>query len=54
VDPAGWRDRVDELIGICPPDIGPNDKDKKPFNVHSGWLIANFHSCLEGVNDGVV
>jgi hypothetical protein len=37
-----------------PPDVGPNDKDKKPYVVHSGWLIASFHTCLEGVNHGVV
>jgi hypothetical protein len=38
VDPTGWRDRVSELIGIHPPDIGPNDKDKNPS---TSTLAAN-------------
>jgi hypothetical protein len=54
VDPAGWRDRVDELINIYPPDVRPNDKDKKPFDIHSAWLTANCHTCPGGSNDGVV
>jgi hypothetical protein len=52
--PADWRDRVVELIGICSPDVGPNNKDKKPSDVHYGWPTTNFHTCPEGANDGVV
>jgi hypothetical protein len=54
VDPTGWRVRVGELIDICPPDVRPNDKDKKLSDVHSGWLTANFNTCPEGENDDVV
>jgi hypothetical protein len=54
VDPISWRDRVGELIGIRPPNVGPNDKDEKPSSVHSSWLTVNFHTCHEGVNDSVV
>jgi hypothetical protein len=54
VDPASWRDGVGELIGIYPPDVGPNDMDKKRSHVHSSWQIANFHTCPKGANDVVV
>jgi hypothetical protein len=54
VDPIGWRDMVGDLIGIHPPDVEPNEMDKKPSGIHSGWMRTNFHTYLEGVNDGVV
>jgi hypothetical protein len=54
VAPVGWRDSIGEAISIQPPDIGPNDKDKKSSGVDSGWLIANFHTCPDDANDGVV
>jgi len=54
LNPAGWRDRVGELVGIRPPDVGPDETDKKPTGVHSSWLSTNFNGCPENVNDGVV
>jgi hypothetical protein len=54
VSPAGWRDSIGAPIGIQPPDIPANQKDKKPLGVHSGWLIVNFDTCLEGAEDGVI
>jgi hypothetical protein len=54
VDPAGWKDKVGELIDIRPPNFGPNDKDKKSSGVHSSWLIVNLHMCPNGANNGVV
>jgi hypothetical protein len=54
-DPTGWRDRVSELINIRPPEVaGPNEKDKKPSGIHSGWLTAHFHTCPKDANDSVV
>jgi hypothetical protein len=37
-----------------PPNVGVDEKDKKSSGVHSGWLTANFMTCLDGANDGVV
>jgi hypothetical protein len=40
-DPTSWRDMVGEFISICPLEVtGPNEKDKKPSGVHSGWLTV--------------
>jgi hypothetical protein len=30
VSPVGWRDIIEAAIDIRPPDIGSDDKDKKP------------------------
>ena len=54
LNPTGWRDRVGELVCIRPPDVGPNETDKKPTGVYSSWLSTNFNGCPENVNDGVV
>jgi len=54
VSPAGWRDSVGAAIGIRPPDVAADQKDKKPSGVHSGWLTGHFHTCPEDANDGVV
>jgi hypothetical protein len=43
VAPVGWRDSIGEAIIIQPPDVVPNNKDKKLSSVHSGWLTTNFH-----------
>jgi hypothetical protein len=42
------------LLAFNPPDIPANQKDKKPSCVHSGWLIVNFDTCLEGAEDEVI
>jgi hypothetical protein len=37
-----------------PPNVGVDEKDNKSSGVHSGWVTANFMTCLDGANDGVV
>jgi hypothetical protein len=51
---AGWRDSVAAAIGLQPPDIPVDQKDRKTTDVHSGWLTADFGTCSEDVEDGAV
>jgi hypothetical protein len=54
VSSVGWRDSVGEAIGIQPPDVPTDQKDKKTTSVHSRWLTAHFNTCPEGDEDAVV
>jgi hypothetical protein len=54
VSPAGWRDIVGTAIGIRPPDVGLDDKDKKSSGAHSDWVTAHFRTCPENNNDSVI
>jgi hypothetical protein len=54
VSPTGWRDSVGQLIGLRPPDVPGDQKDRKTMGVYSGWLTANFSTCPEGAEDAVV
>jgi hypothetical protein len=51
---GGWRDSVGAAIGLRPPDVPANWKDKKKMGVHSGWLIAHFDTCPEDAEDAIV
>jgi hypothetical protein len=51
---ARWRDNIGASVGIRPPDVGPNKKDKKPSDTYSSWLTTNFHTYPNDANDGVV
>jgi hypothetical protein len=51
---GGWRDSVGAAIGLRPPDIPVDQKDKKMMGVHSRWLTAHFDTCLEDAEDAVV
>jgi hypothetical protein len=54
VSPVGWRDSVGHAIGIRPPDVAPDHKDRKTMGVHSEWLTAHLNTCKEGVEDTVI
>jgi hypothetical protein len=54
VSPFGWRDTIRHAIGLRPPDVAPDQKDRKMIDVHSRWLIAHFNTCPEGAEDTVV
>ncbi|CAO2161607.1 unnamed protein product [Urochloa humidicola] len=55
LSPNGWRDRVELLVGVRPPEPPEGTKDKKTTGVSSGWLAENFgHPPAAGVADGVV
>jgi hypothetical protein len=54
VSPVGWRDSIGEAIGIRPPDVAVDQKDKKPSGVHSGWLTTHFDTYLDGAKDRVI
>jgi hypothetical protein len=51
---AGWRDSVATAIGLQPPDVPADQKDRKMTDVHSGWLTAHFDTCPEDAEDSVV
>ena len=40
--PNGWRDRVELLFGVHPPEPPEDMKDKKPTGVMSAWLSDHF------------
>jgi hypothetical protein len=54
VSPAGWRDSIVATIGLRPPDVPADQKDRKMTGVHSGWLTAHFNTCPEDAEDGAV
>lgn len=54
VQPEGWRDVVQGLLGIRPPEPGDDEKDKKPTGVSSAWLSSNFSTCPEDADDIVI
>jgi hypothetical protein len=54
VSSDGWRDSIGAAIGLRPPDVPVDQKDKKTTGVHSGWLIAHFDTCPEDAEDAVV
>jgi hypothetical protein len=54
VSPIRWRDSVKEVIGLRPPDIPADQKDKNTTGVHFGWLTTHFNTFPEGVEDAIV
>jgi hypothetical protein len=54
VRPQGWRDIVGDMLGIRPPEPGPDERDNKPTGVRSGWFSENFSECPEDANEGMV
>jgi hypothetical protein len=49
VCPTWWRDSDRQAIGLRPPDVTPDQKDRKMMGMHSGWL-----TCLDGAEDTVI
>jgi hypothetical protein len=54
VSSTGWRDSVGQTIGLRPPDVPGDQKDRKTTDEPYGWLTAHFNTCLEGAYDVVV
>jgi hypothetical protein len=54
VSPARWSDSVEQTIGLRPPDVAPDQKDRKMMDMHSKWLTAHFNTCPEGAKDTVI
>ncbi|XP_039824642.1 uncharacterized protein LOC120686486 [Panicum virgatum] len=48
----GWRDMVEALIGIRPPEPPEGVKDRKTSGVSSAWLRQNFNHCPQGAPQG--
>ena len=44
----GWRDMVEALIGIRPPEPPEGIKDRKTSGVSSAWFRHNFNYCPQG------
>jgi hypothetical protein len=54
VSPTGWRDSIVAVIGLRPPDVLADQKDRKMTGVHSGWLTTHFDTCLEDAEGGAI
>jgi hypothetical protein len=54
VSPAVWRDSITATIGLRPPDVSADQKDRKTMGVHSGWLTAHFDTCPEDAEDDTI
>ncbi|XP_062185932.1 serine/threonine-protein phosphatase 7 long form homolog [Phragmites australis] len=54
VQPAGWRDMVELIVGTRPPEPAQDAKDKKPSGVSSAWLAQNFTECPHDAAEHVV
>jgi hypothetical protein len=54
VSSTRWRDFVGQAIGLRPPDVPGDQKDKRMTDMHSGWLTAHFNICPEGAEDTVI
>jgi hypothetical protein len=54
VSSVGWRDSVVAAIGLRPPDVPTDQKDRKTAYVHPRWLTAHFNTCPEDDDNGVV
>ena len=52
VQPAGWYDMVEALLGCRPPEAEQDVKDKKLSGVSSAWLAANFWECPKDTSEG--
>ncbi|TVU50569.1 hypothetical protein EJB05_01946, partial [Eragrostis curvula] len=52
--PHGWRDTVEHLLGIRPPEPAVNEKDKKPSGVSSAWLTSHFNNLDDNADEGTV
>lgn len=42
IDPGGWRDAVEVLLGIHPPEPPEDAKDRKTTGVSSSWIAEHF------------
>jgi hypothetical protein len=49
-----WRDSVGQVIGLRPPDVPGDQKDRKMTGVHSERLTAHFNTCPEGAENAVI
>jgi hypothetical protein len=45
VSPDGWRDSIGAAIGLRPPDVPIDQKDRKMMGIHSGWLTVTPTFC---------
>jgi hypothetical protein len=51
---GGWRDFIEIIIGLRPPNVPADQKDKKTMGIHSRWLTSHFDTCPEGAEDVVI
>ncbi|CAO2164020.1 unnamed protein product [Urochloa humidicola] len=42
INPVGWRDRVEALVGFRPPQPPEGAKDRRTTGVSSGWIAEHF------------
>ncbi|KAE8773398.1 Disease resistance protein RPM1 [Hordeum vulgare] len=56
-DSEGWRQQMEALIGMSPPEPEAEDggkKDRVPAGAPFTWIVANFAHCPEDANDDVI
>ncbi|CAL4907424.1 unnamed protein product [Urochloa decumbens] len=54
INPAGWRDMVEALLGVRPADPPEDAKDRKTTGVHSSWLSQHFGTPPPDADEAVV
>jgi len=54
IQPEGWRDLVEQVIGIRPPEPEDGDPGKRTSGVNSSWLRHHFNHCPAGAPPEVV
>uniref|UniRef100_A0A8I6WSP9 Aminotransferase-like plant mobile domain-containing protein n=1 Tax=Hordeum vulgare subsp. vulgare TaxID=112509 RepID=A0A8I6WSP9_HORVV len=56
-DSEGWRQQMEALIGMSPPEPEVEDggkKDRVPAGAPFTWIVVNFAHCPEDANDKVI
>jgi hypothetical protein len=48
IQSEGWKDMVENIIGLGPPTPSEGVRDRKTSGVSSAWLRANFNHCSPG------
>jgi hypothetical protein len=54
VSSCEWRDSIGAAIGMRPPDVPADQKNKKTTGVHFRWLTTPFDTCPEDAEDAIV
>ena len=49
-----WRDMVEQLIVVRPPELPEGVKDRKTSGVSSAWFKQNFNHCPQGAPQELV
>ena len=54
IQPQGWRDVAEAVIGLRPPETAQDGKDRRTTGVSSAWFSAHFRQCPVDADEGLV